>query len=105
MGHLQREKGTEPKIRYNKWRREKTKARGEGVKDELAATIRLSVKICTGGRGQATKPPRNQPKRGDRINMAGKDCEETLARDWSSISMRGYTGLSRSWTPDGSSQG
>ena len=55
MGHLQGEKRTGPKIRYNKWRREKTKARGEGVKDELAATIRLSVKICTGGGGKQTK--------------------------------------------------
>jgi hypothetical protein len=55
MRHLQGEKRTGPKIRYNKWRGEKTKARGEGVKDELAATIRLSVRICTGGRGQANK--------------------------------------------------
>jgi hypothetical protein len=55
MGHLRGEERVESKIRYNKWRGEKAKARGEGVKDELAATIRLSAKICTGGRGQANK--------------------------------------------------
>jgi len=32
--------GTEPKIRYNKWRGE-GEGEGEGAKDELAATIRL----------------------------------------------------------------
>jgi len=47
----------------------------------------------------------DQPKeRRHLINRAGKDREDTLARNWSSISM-GYTRLSRSWTLDRRSQG
>ena len=44
----------EAKIRYNKWR-EEDESEGEGAKDELAATIRLSVKNLHGGRGSSNK--------------------------------------------------
>jgi hypothetical protein len=54
MRHLGEPKRTEPEIRYNEWRGE-GEGEGEGAKDELAATIRLSVKICTRGRGQTNK--------------------------------------------------
>jgi len=40
-----------------------------------------------------------------RIYRAGKDREDTLAGNRSSMSMGGYTGLSRSWTFDRRSQG
>jgi hypothetical protein len=52
---------TETKIRYNKWRGG-DEGEGEGTKDELAATIRLWIKVCTRGGGKQ-KPPKNQPKK------------------------------------------
>ena len=70
----------------------KAKARGEGAKDELAATIRLCVKICTGGGiKQQNHLEISRKKRETSGNRAGKDREDTLARNWSSISMGGYT--------------
>ena len=65
----------------------------------------MSQNLYEGEGASKQNHQKSAKKKRRQINMAGKRSRAHSARNWSSVSMGGYTGLGRGWTLDRGSQG
>ena len=79
--------------------------RGGGAKRRTSRHDKIMHQNLYEGEGASKQNQTKPAKKIDEINRAGKDRGNSLARNRSSISMGGYTGLSRGRTLDRRSQG